>query len=39
LKSFFRSEWLITWRLPTLFAGSRFAAAYEVPLSANSNAT
>jgi hypothetical protein len=40
LKSFFNSEWLMTWRVPTLFGGNSFvAAAYEVPLSANSNAT
>src|SRR5919198_511324 len=40
LKSFFISEPLMTWRVPTLFAGSSLvAAAYEVPLSANSSAT
>jgi hypothetical protein len=39
LKSTFSNEPLITWRLPTLFGGSSFvAAAYDVLLSANSNA-
>jgi hypothetical protein len=39
LKSFFSSEPLITWRVPTLFDGSSVvAAAYDVPLRANSSA-
>jgi hypothetical protein len=38
LKSFFSSEWLITWRVPTLFAGS-VVAAIAPPPSATSNAT
>jgi len=39
LKSTFSSEWSITCLVPTLFAGSNFvAAAYEVPLRANSRA-